>query len=160
MDKSLSKLRLVMDRKAWRAAVHEVEESQIRLSDWTKLVLLLGCWLIPSWEWDILSKKKVQGAHCHVVPWVLWSLVNLFSYYLSECIFLYSQFLLVLCRSNWKKCFFLFHPFRNGGSVAFDFTVDCISFSVLYYIYFCSYLYSLLFYIHKVRGEVTDLFLL
>ena len=27
MDVSLSKLRLVMVRKAWRAAVHEVEES-------------------------------------------------------------------------------------------------------------------------------------
>ena len=38
MDVTLSELReLVMDREAWRAAIHGVSKSRTQLSDWTEL---------------------------------------------------------------------------------------------------------------------------
>ena len=61
VNMSLSKLReLVMDRKAWRAAVHEGAKSWARLSDWTELKWFLLSHLPPTPPLSSLSSSLLS----------------------------------------------------------------------------------------------------
>ena len=108
MDVSFSELQeMVMDREAWRAAIHGVTKSQTLLSDWTEL---------SSIYLRYIHKCRISGSYN--VCWILWETDELF-----------LRVLTVFCIPA------AFYEFQSSSSSSFG-TVNIYIYIYIYIYYF------------------------
>ena len=112
MDRSLSELReLVMDREAWRPAIHGVAKGRTRLSDWSDLIwsvksISLQSFIEPIFAWNVPLVSLIFLKRSLVFPILLFSSISL--HWLLRKAFL--SLLAILWNSAFKWVYLSFSP--------------------------------------------------
>ena len=90
VDVSLSELReMVMEREAWRAAIHGVAKSQTRLSDWTEL----GDWLKKTLIWFMSENVLLMLSSSFMVSCLMFKSLSHFEFIFVHGVRVYSEFI-------------------------------------------------------------------
>ena len=95
-----------MDREAWHAAIHGVEKSRTRLSNWTELWCWISFYVLVGHLYIFLGEMSIQAV-CWLFNYVIYLFVELYNFFILDTRLL-SDIWFVVVFSHSLDCHFNF----------------------------------------------------